>query len=91
MGERGKWVMGIEEGTCWEEHWLLYGNQFDDEIYFILKKGYMLYHSMYKLFWERQIYRNGKHISVCQRLELGERQVKHGVYIGTVKLIYRIL
>ena len=24
-GERGKWVMGIEEGTC-DEHWVLYGN-----------------------------------------------------------------
>ena len=24
MGERGKWVMGIEEGTCWDEHWVLY-------------------------------------------------------------------
>ena len=23
-GERGKWVMGIEEGTCWDEHWMLY-------------------------------------------------------------------
>ena len=22
----GKWVMGIEEGTCWEEHWVLYVN-----------------------------------------------------------------
>ena len=21
-GER-KWVMGIEEGTCWDEHWVL--------------------------------------------------------------------
>ena len=20
-GERGKQVMGIEEGTCWDEHW----------------------------------------------------------------------
>ena len=20
VGERGKWVMGIEEGTCWDEH-----------------------------------------------------------------------
>ena len=34
-GERGKWVMGIEEGTCWEEHWVLYGDQFDN---FIFKK-----------------------------------------------------
>ena len=24
--ERGKWVMGIEEGTCWVEHWVLYVN-----------------------------------------------------------------
>ena len=25
-GERGKWVMGIEEGTCGDEHWVLYGS-----------------------------------------------------------------
>ena len=28
MGEgwrgREKWVVGIEEGTCWDEHWVLY-------------------------------------------------------------------
>ena len=24
VGERGKWVMGIEEGTYWDEHWVLY-------------------------------------------------------------------
>ena len=23
VGERGKWVMGTEEGTCWDEHWVL--------------------------------------------------------------------
>ena len=23
-GERGKWVMGTEDGTCWDEHWVLY-------------------------------------------------------------------
>ena len=23
-GERVKWVMDIEEGTCWDEHWVLY-------------------------------------------------------------------
>ena len=28
VGGRGKWVMGMEEGTCWDEHWVLYGNQF---------------------------------------------------------------
>ena len=23
--------MGIEEDTCWDEHWVLYGNQFDNK------------------------------------------------------------
>ena len=22
--ERVEWMMGIEEGTCWDEHWVLY-------------------------------------------------------------------
>ena len=26
VGERGKWVMGIEEGTCWDEYWMLYAS-----------------------------------------------------------------
>ena len=26
--------MGIEEGTCWDEHWVLYGNQSDNKLYF---------------------------------------------------------
>ena len=30
-GGRGKWVMGIAEGTCWDGHWVLYGNQFDNK------------------------------------------------------------
>lgn len=25
--------MGTEEGTCWDEHWLLYGNRFDDKLF----------------------------------------------------------
>ena len=29
--------MGIEEGTFWDEHWVLYGNQFDNKLH-ILKK-----------------------------------------------------
>ena len=33
VGGRGKWVMGIEEGTCWDEHWVLYGNQFDNKFH----------------------------------------------------------
>ena len=24
VGEREKWVTGIEEGTCWDEHWVLH-------------------------------------------------------------------
>ena len=30
--------MGIEEGTYWDEHWVLYGNQFDNK--FHIKKNY---------------------------------------------------
>ena len=29
--------MGIEEDTCWDEHWVLYGNQFDNT--FHIKKN----------------------------------------------------
>ena len=29
--ERGKWVMGIEEGTCWDEHWMLHGSDESQE------------------------------------------------------------
>ena len=29
--------MGMEEGTCWDEHWVLYGNQFDHKLYFVKK------------------------------------------------------
>ena len=25
--------MGIEEGTCWDEHWVLYGSQFDNKFH----------------------------------------------------------
>ena len=35
-GERGGWVMGIEEGTRWDEQWVLYVSQFNNELY--LKK-----------------------------------------------------
>ena len=30
--------MGIEEGTCWDEHWVLYGNQFDNKCHNKKKK-----------------------------------------------------
>ena len=23
-GGQARWVMGIKEGTCWDEHWVLY-------------------------------------------------------------------
>ena len=37
VGERGKWGEGIEEGTCWDEHWALYGSQLDKKLYLIKK------------------------------------------------------
>ena len=38
-GGREKWVMGTEEGTCWDEHWVLYGNQSDNKLYYIKKRN----------------------------------------------------
>ena len=34
VGEKGKWVMVIEEGTCWDEHWVLCVSQFDNKLIF---------------------------------------------------------
>ena len=31
--------MGIEEGAFWDEHWVLYGNQFDNKFHILKKKG----------------------------------------------------
>ena len=44
--------MGIEEGTFWDEHWVLYGNQFDNKFHILeknkkeLRKGYLLAQSV---------------------------------------------
>ena len=32
-GREGWVVMGIEEGTFWDEHWVLYGNQLDNKFH----------------------------------------------------------
>ena len=32
-GEEGKMGDGTEEGTCWDEHWVLYVSQFDNKLY----------------------------------------------------------
>ena len=29
--------MDIEEGTCWDEHWVLYRNQFDNKFHILRK------------------------------------------------------
>ena len=31
-------MMGIEEGTFWDEHWVLYGNQFVNKFHIKKKK-----------------------------------------------------
>ena len=40
--------MGIEEGTFWDEHWVLYGNQFDNKFH-ILKKKEMISNTYFLL------------------------------------------
>ena len=32
---RGKLMMGMEKGTCWNEHWVLYGNLSNKKLYFV--------------------------------------------------------
>ena len=39
VGGRAGWVMGIEEGTFWDDHWVLYGNQFDNKFHILKKKN----------------------------------------------------
>ena len=34
--------MGIEEGIFWDEHWVLYGNQFDNKFHILKKKNFIL-------------------------------------------------
>ena len=41
VGGRGGWVMGIEEGIFWDEHWVLYGNQFDNKFHILKKSRYL--------------------------------------------------
>ena len=36
-GVVGEWVMGTEDGTCWDEHWVLYVGQFDNKLYSLKK------------------------------------------------------
>ena len=31
-------MMGMEEGTFWDEHWVLYGNQFNNKLHILKKK-----------------------------------------------------
>ena len=37
-GRERRVVMGIEEGTFWDEHWVLYGNKFDNKFHILKKK-----------------------------------------------------
>ena len=37
------WVTAIEEGTFWDEHWVLYGNHFDNKFH-IKKKKFCMFH-----------------------------------------------
>ena len=38
--------MGIEEGTFWDEHWVLYGNQFDNKFHVLTKNKHKKFNIM---------------------------------------------
>ena len=47
--------MGIEEGTFWDEHWVLYGNHSDNKFH-ILKKNKVQYNAVLKIINKMFIY-----------------------------------
>ena len=61
--------MGIEEGTCWEEHWVLYGNQLDNkfQIKEIIKKK-----KRRRKMKRRRLYLHYKHHSALDFLILSQ-------------------
>ena len=46
MEERGKQVLGIEEGTCWDEHWVLYVSQFDNTFVLFQATKFVVIHDV---------------------------------------------
>ena len=53
VGERGKWVMGSEEGTCWDEHWVLYVS---DEPWESTPKTKSVLYTLYVSQFENKLY-----------------------------------
>ena len=47
VGGKGGWMMGIEEGTCWDEYWVLYGNQSDNKFHIKKKLLWRLNETIY--------------------------------------------
>ena len=45
--------MGIEEGTFWDEHWVLYGNQFVNKFH-IKKMQVLIFRIVRKDFFPKQ-------------------------------------
>ena len=48
MGGGREWRVG-EEGTCWDEHWVLYGNQFDNKFHILKKNLEGVIHNEFRL------------------------------------------
>ena len=38
VGLKMAWEHHVEEGTFWDEHWVLYGNQYDNKLHILKKK-----------------------------------------------------
>ena len=52
-GGEGKMVMGIEEGTCWDEHWVLYVS---DEPWESTPKTKSTLHTLYVSQFDNKLY-----------------------------------
>ena len=56
--------MGIEEGTYWDEHWILYGNQFDNKFHIRKNKTKRNKHKKIGVDVTRERSHNGIHVSL---------------------------
>ena len=70
VGERGKWVMGIKEGTCWIEHRVLYVN---DEPRESTPKTKSTLHTLYVSHFDNESYFK----TIKEKIKLEGQIIKH--------------
>ena len=63
-------MIGVEEGIFWDEHWVLYGNQFDNKFHIFKKKKKTEQSASENLTWNHRVTPQSRR---CERPELKAR------------------